>query len=148
MFLVDLLLALAVAVLISALFAAIFRPSGPFWLPFVVILLAAWAAGVWVRPVGPPVWGTFWLAPLAVGIIVALILAAAMPPAGRRTPPRAAPPSAPPRAAVDDDRTIPAPTEVHTVDLADERSTLAVGAVLWGLVLVLIVAVLLGYLWP
>jgi hypothetical protein len=149
-FLVDLLVALAVAMLISAVFAAVFRPSGPFWLPFVVILLAAWAAGVWVRPVGPPAWGAFWLGPLAVGGIVALILASALP-STRRPPSPTRPPPPPPRpqeALREDDRTVPSPVDARTADVDTGRSALTAAAVLWGLVLVLIVAVLFGYLWP
>jgi hypothetical protein len=82
MLLVDLLVALAVALLLTAIFTAGTRSRGIWvtWLLFfAMVLLAAWAGGMWLRPIGPPVRGVYWLPFLVVGLVVALLLAATMP---------------------------------------------------------------------
>lgn len=89
----DFLFALLVATLLTALFAGAFRRTGPWgtvlWF-FVVVLLAAWAGGVWARPAGPAMVGVYWLPFVTVGLLVALLLAAAAAPRPPRTPQEAA----------------------------------------------------------
>jgi len=83
MFLLDFLVALGVALLLTVIIAALFGTTGPWpyaWLAFLLILLVAWAAGTWARPVGPPLWGVYWMPFLVFGLIVALVIAAATPP--------------------------------------------------------------------
>jgi hypothetical protein len=87
MFLVDLLFALVVALLLTAVFSLGFRNPGPWgvwWVFLLVIFLAAWAGGVWVTPFGPPLFDTYWLPILFVGLFFALLLAA-IPPYPRPT---------------------------------------------------------------
>lgn len=88
MVLVDFFFALGIAALVTALFAAGLGRRGP-WasspLFFVLVFLAAWAGGVWITPVGPPLWGFYWLPFVIVAVLFALLLAAATPPA---RPPR------------------------------------------------------------
>ncbi len=43
---------------------------------FLLIFLAAWAGGVWVTPVGPPVWGVYWLPFVIVALLFTFLLAA------------------------------------------------------------------------
>lgn len=80
MFLLELVAALTVAAVLSALFAMATWKRGSrkglFWL-FVILFLATWAGGVWMRPFGPVLWGIHWLSFLLIGGVVALILAAA-----------------------------------------------------------------------
>jgi hypothetical protein len=82
MFVWDLLFALAVGLVLAAIFSLIFRRTGPwasFFVFFAIIALAAWAGGVWFQPVGPPVFGVFWMPFLIFGFIFAILLAAAAP---------------------------------------------------------------------
>ena len=79
MFLLELLVALLVSLVLSAVFALATwkrgKRKGLVWL-FLIIFLATWAGGLWMRPFGPTLWGIHWLAFLLVGVGVALILAA------------------------------------------------------------------------
>jgi hypothetical protein len=81
----DVLMALAVALLVTLIFSAVLRTRGP-WASapvfFVLVFLASWAGGLWITPFGPPVFGIYWLPFLAVGALCALLLAV-IP--GRRT---------------------------------------------------------------
>jgi hypothetical protein len=161
----EFLIALAVALMLTAAFAA-FDATGPwagFWVFFVLVLLVAWAAGVWVRPFGPAVWGIAWAPYLVFGLIAALIVAAAAP-ARRRSraagPPPLRPPTSEPPAATarPGDRAGPtagtAPTapagerggaKVVAADLGAEDEAVAVGAFAWALVVLLLIVVIVGY---
>jgi len=85
----DVVVALAIGVLLTVIFTLGFRRRGP-WsnvlLFFLVVFLGTWTAGIWIPPVGPPVRGVFWLSPLMVGLILALLLAAAYPATPRKRP--------------------------------------------------------------
>jgi Ca2+/Na+ antiporter len=74
----ELSAALTVALILSALFALATKKrgirKGLFWL-FLILFLATWSGGVWVKPFGPVLWGVHWLSFLVVGAVVALILA-------------------------------------------------------------------------
>jgi hypothetical protein len=83
MILVDLLIALTVASLLSAFVFFLLRRTGPrasFPLLLLAIFLATWAGGVWLAPIGRPVRGVYWLPFLMAGIVFALFFAAVMPP--------------------------------------------------------------------
>jgi hypothetical protein len=54
------------------------RRTGLIWL-FLVIFLATWAGGIWLKPFGPTLWGTHWLAFLLVGLVVFLFLIIVIP---------------------------------------------------------------------
>ncbi len=75
--LVDFLVALLVALIAGGLFVWGTRRSGPrkgiFWM-FLLILLATWAGGIWLRPFGPVVLGVHWFTFVTAGILVVLIL--------------------------------------------------------------------------
>jgi hypothetical protein len=82
MILLDLLFAAIVALLLTFVFAGACRRCGPWesalWF-FVIVLLVTWVGGVWAEPVGPPLWGIYWVPFLGMGLLVALLLAAATP---------------------------------------------------------------------
>jgi len=84
----DILFAIGIALILTAIFAGLLRRRGP-WASFLgffaVVFLAAWAGGVWIRPVGPVLKGVYWLPFLLFGFVVAIILAATAP---RRIPER------------------------------------------------------------
>lgn len=79
MFILELLVALLVSLVLSAIFALATwkrgKRKGLIWL-FLIIFFATWAGGLWMRPFGPTLWGIHWLTFLFVGVVVALILAA------------------------------------------------------------------------
>lgn len=125
MFFVDLLFALVVALLLTAIFSAGFRNRGPWglwWVFLLVVFLAAWAGGVWLTPFGPPLLDVYWLPFLFVGLVVALLIAAAVPPEPRR-----------PRAPV-------AASEVAT-----EEAVAAFSIFFWVLLIGLALAIILWY---
>ncbi len=76
MFWLELVLSLLVALCLSALLGLLFpRPtprSGRFWF-FLLIFLAAWAGGLWMRPLGPELLGVHWLPFVLVGVLAALV---------------------------------------------------------------------------
>ena len=81
----DLLVALLAAVALTTLFIAGFRRQVPWTRPwasylffFVIVLLASWAGGVWVTPVGLTLWDVHWLPFFFVGLIFALLITAAV----------------------------------------------------------------------
>lgn len=79
---------LFVAVLITLVFSILMRIKGPWgnvWIFFVIILLAVLIAGIYIQPAGPVYRDIYWLPPLVVGILIALLLAATTPSPRTRT---------------------------------------------------------------
>lgn len=128
MVIVDFIFALVIALLFVILFAIVFRYRGPWnsmlWF-FLIVLLATWAGGVWLTPVGPAVRGFYWMPFLMTGLIVSLLLAAA---------------------------TVPT-KEKPTIELIDEKERrakrraagTALGIAFWVLSILLLVAIFLRY---
>jgi hypothetical protein len=80
MFLTDLLLVLVITLVLTAIFAVGIRRhrAGPVLFSFFVILfLATWAVGAWIRPA--PLAGLPWLSFLLVGCLLALLLTVLVP---------------------------------------------------------------------
>jgi Ca2+/Na+ antiporter len=78
----EFLVSLAVTLLACAMFVLATRSSvrrtGFGWL-FLIVLLATWAGGVWLRPFGPALGDIRWLQFLIVGLLVALLIALVAP---------------------------------------------------------------------
>lgn len=73
---------LIVAIAITLVFSLLLRLRGPWgsiWATFIIILFAVIAASFWVEPAGPLYRDIYYMPPLVVGILVALLLAAATP---------------------------------------------------------------------
>jgi hypothetical protein len=72
-----------IAFLITLFFRFLLQTAGPwgsFWAFFIIILLAVFAANIWVSPIGPYFFeNVFWVPPLAAGLLIALLLAATTP---------------------------------------------------------------------
>ncbi|MEJ2105112.1 MAG: hypothetical protein P8X47_11120 [Ignavibacteriaceae bacterium] len=71
--------AIIVALTLTALFYFIIRRSGLLgnvFLFFLIVFLGAWAGGLWLRPIGPPINGFYWINYLITGFLLALLLAA------------------------------------------------------------------------
>ena len=83
---VELFVALLIALLVSALFGFALRRRIPrkgfFWF-FLILFLATWAGGMWIGPFGPSFRGIFWLPFVLVAVLVGFFLAAIAP---RRPP--------------------------------------------------------------
>ena len=124
--LANLIYFFVIALIITAIFTYVFSRRGPwgkFWIFFIILFLAIWAAGIWFPKVGP-YWGeVYWFPPLAIGILLALILAAATPPSKRPTR----------NAKIDEEASLP-----------EEPSYLALGIFFWALILILIATVIIG----
>ncbi len=77
MLMADFGVALVVALIVGGLFLWVTRRTGPVdgwvWL-FLLILLATWAGGIWLKPFGPVVLGVHWFTFIIAGIIVVLLL--------------------------------------------------------------------------
>jgi hypothetical protein len=78
----EFLAALTVALLVCALFVLVTRSrvrrTGFGWF-FLIVLLATWAGGVWLRPFGPSLIDIRWLQFLIVGLLVVLLMAVFAP---------------------------------------------------------------------
>ncbi|WMJ74831.1 hypothetical protein RCC89_16880 [Cytophagaceae bacterium ABcell3] len=75
------ILALLTALAITVIFTSVLKiklPKRGFWFLLVLIFLVTLAANWWVRPLGTPVYGFYWLPGLLAGVIVAFIIAATM----------------------------------------------------------------------
>lgn len=124
--LLGILYLVSIAFLITLFFVVLFKNRGPwgtFWTFFVVILLAIFAADVWVGPVGPDfLGGIYWVPPLAVGLLIAILLAATTPSPKTRSE-----------------------IEVEKKEVAkEERATAALGTFFWVLFLFLVVLIAVG----
>jgi hypothetical protein len=97
MFFTDLLFAVVVALVISALLTGVMgwrlpgKRVSAAWLGsliflFLILFLASWAGGVWLRPFGPVLFGGYWLPFTIVGLVTALVLLTATVPPPRRRP--------------------------------------------------------------
>ena len=84
----HLIIALALAILLGGIFLIAFARPGP-WesIPFffLVVFLVIWAGGIWMTPIGPTVWGVYWLPFLVIGLLFMILLAATSPPSRRTT---------------------------------------------------------------
>lgn len=79
---IDLLLALVVSALLSAVFLRFVHEHGPWrkpWAFALVVFLFAWVGGAWVAPGLHSGWVTYWIPFLMVGLLPAILIAALSP---------------------------------------------------------------------
>jgi hypothetical protein len=82
MFFFEFLVVLLITLILTAIFAVGIRrrTTWNILVPFFIILfLATWATGIWIRPIGPVIKGIFWLPFLLVGLLYALLLTVFIP---------------------------------------------------------------------
>ena len=126
MFLGEFLFALVMAVLFTLIFAVGLKRQGPWsawWTFFLIILLAGWAGGLWISPVGPTFIGIYWVPIILVAFIFAVLLAAVAPPSTQKS-------------------------KVETISQVKEEEAAAEKALdifFWVLLVILIIAIILGY---
>jgi len=125
----DFLFSFLTAIFLTVVFVAGLRRSGP-WVSFLafffVVLLAAWAGGIWIAPVGPSVAGVYLISFVTVGLIVALILGAV----------------AYPRLSKHSDK------EVDKQAQETSNKERPVDLLFWVLIIILLIAIIAGYLIP
>lgn len=128
MSLIEILIAILMAVITGTIFYYIFRVSGPwgsFWSFLIVLILVGLAAQAWVTPIGPVIFETSWLSALIVIFFFALLIAAASPP--QKRPARPA-----------DQQSSTEPVE------NDREGAVALGIFFWFLLLLLGIAAIWG----
>lgn len=89
MFWMDFLIVLTIALLIASAFGMGRRRYSAgldLVMFFLLLFLATWALGGWLRPVGPVLWGTYWVPYIFVALLIALLLAAALAAPNGRVP--------------------------------------------------------------
>jgi len=128
MFWMDFLIVLAIALLIAALFASAGTRTATaldLLAFFLLLFLATWALGGWFRPIGPPMWGTYWLSYLIAAVVIAALLVAALSLPGNKT-----------RPAAEETR-----QEAHRATAV----LLGLGTFFWFFALIAVVAIIAGY---
>ena len=131
----GILAAILVAILISALFYYAFNARGPwgsFWTFFLVLLLIIWAANVWVRPIGPVFWGVAWIPLFFIGLLFALLLAA-IPTYDSRD-----------EEVLRRERPANEP-ELDRREESELAAATAVGWIFWTFIIILFIAIIIGY---
>jgi hypothetical protein len=95
MFFFELMIALAIAVVLSSILFGVgweqpYRKNawGGIVVWFVILLLAVWVGGTWMTPFGPRLWDVAWFPFLIIGIFVFLLLLIAVPRTRYSRPPR------------------------------------------------------------
>lgn len=125
----GILFALLYAVVLTLIFAWLFKNTGPwpgFWAFSLLIFLVALAVGEWAIPTGPSAWGYHWVPGLIASVILALVLAAVKPAA----------------------RSISSINkDISDVDQANEQTALVITLFFWIVVIVLILIGVGGMLW-
>lgn len=124
--LIGILYLVSLAFIITFFFVFLLQNRGPwgnFWAFFVIILLAVFAADAWVGPTGPYFYDEiYWVPPLAVGLLFALLLAATTPSPKTRSE-----------------------LEIEKEKIAKEQnSTVALGTFFWFLVAVMLLVITVG----
>jgi hypothetical protein len=122
-----------VALVLFVIFALVTRSrvrrTGFIW-PFLFVLTATWAGGVWIRPFGPELAHIRWLQFLVVGLLAVLMAALFAP----LKPPR------------DRQDTLEQLEEIPRQKQVEKMSYIALSIVFWIVLCVLIWAVIANYL--
>ena len=88
MLFIGILFAFFFALLLTSIFFAFFKNTGPWrrsWIFFFIIFMVSFVTGELITPMGPVAWGYYWLPGLFAAILFALLLAASAP-RSRQTP--------------------------------------------------------------
>jgi hypothetical protein len=133
MLIYEAIAAFVTALIVSALFMLLTRRrrrrAGLIWL-FLILFLATWSGGVWIKPIGPSLWGIHWLNFFLVAVVVALIMAAfsyQKPPMGRQ-------------------ETLAMLERMEEGEMLQEATYVTLSLFVWLLLIALVVAVVVRYL--
>jgi len=141
---VELMFVLVIVLLITSMFSACGVRCGPWpgvlWL-FVMLFLVTWALGVWIRPIGPSLWGAYWVPYLLVAFFLAVLLAATAP-----VPPRRPPVQPPGATPLPDSRT---PAEIKEQEAEEEAAVvITLNVFFWLVLLLAVIAIVAHYALP
>lgn len=128
MILFSLLYLTGIALILTIIFTKLLRIKGPwgsFWTFFSIVLLAILATDLWIAPVGPYYEDIYWLPPLVVGVIIAILLAATSPPHERKL--------------------TKAKEPFYQVVKDEHPGVIALGVFFWFLMFLMLVIVIAGY---
>lgn len=120
----EIVASLLMALIITVFFSGILKHKGPWgaiWLVFITIFLSSWAGYLWINPFGPMVLGVSVAPIFVVGMIFAFILAAV---------------------------TVPRRKTVKDLTIKEdvpEDTTVAIGIFFWIVLILLIIAIAIGY---
>ena len=116
-----------IALFVAVIFTYIFKNKNPwsFFLFFLIIFLASWTAQLWIVPVGPRFLGVFWIPILVVGVFFAYILSLTFAKPGN------------PRKEIIEKQV--------GVETDEDKTSIAFGAIFWILLLILTIAIIIGY---
>jgi amino acid transporter len=120
----EIVAALLMALIITVFFSGVLKHKGPWgaiWLVFITVFLSSWAGYLWINPFGPMVLGVSVAPIFVVGLIFAFILAAVSVPQ-RRT--------------------------VQNLTIKEdvaEDTKVAIGIFFWIVLIILIIAIAIGY---
>lgn len=122
---------------------------------FLLFLFGVWAIGAWASPVGPPLFGGYWLPFVAAGVVIAMIvIAATAAPEGWRRRGRLPnnPVSGVPTSAEEPTRAERRNSHAALPDDATSAAVAAglagIGVLFWVVLIVLAIAAVLRYVLP
>lgn len=116
-----------IALFVAVIFTYIFKNKNPwsFFLFFLIIFLASWTAQLWIVPIGPSFLGVSWIPILIVGVFFAYILSLKLA------------------------KPVNARKEIIEkqvgVETDEDKTSIAFGAIFWVLLLILTIAIIIGY---
>ncbi|MFL5753257.1 MAG: hypothetical protein ACJ76F_07620 [Bacteroidia bacterium] len=109
--------ALLVTVLLMILFSFFLkRPMKGLGVFFIIVFLATWTGQLWIVPFGPVQWGIAWIPLFITALFFSLLFFAISPPVASKNP-----------------------------DVTEEAPLIALGLFFWIIVILLIVAIVIGY---
>ena len=125
MFLGEFIFAFCIALIFLLLSTLVLKRTwlwSPWW-TFFVVFLAAWAGSLWITPIGPLLFGIYWLPMIYVAFIFIVLLAAVSRPGSQRTK-------------------VETISQVKQEEAAVEK---VLNAFFWLLLISLIIVIILGY---
>ncbi len=79
MFFLDLLFVFFITILFVAIFNGVSRQQNSrdsLAVFFIILLMATWMGGLWITPLGAPIFGVYWLSFFVVGLFIMMLLSA------------------------------------------------------------------------
>jgi hypothetical protein len=132
MILKDFFFAAATSLIVCSIFVIAtrrsIRRSGFMWF-YLIVLIATWAGGVWLRPFGPSLGNVRWLQFLIIGLLIVLLFGL----------------SSPPKAPQSRHETIDRLEEIARRKEFETVTYITLGIVFWLVVAILIAAIVIRY---
>jgi len=129
----EFILSFVIALILSIGFAVLTRKRGKrqgFWWLFLLIWVATWAGGVWLRPIRPTVGGSDWYQFLIAGLIFVGLIALFIP-------------SRPPHGRIE---TLEKLVEMRRGRVIEQATYITLGVLFWLILIIFIAAILIRYL--